>query len=475
MHPIARLETLSEALMSSFYPYADEYPVLRGLPEQGRPREEILRELREMSQREDASWENGKVSGSMYCGSHEHYEFLNEAFGYYGHMNALQRDVCPSSTRFEGEVIAMGLDLMHAGTVADTTPGGLVTSGGSGSILHAMLSYREAGARRAIERPNVVKPETAHPAFDKACHLLGIELRRTPIDPVSTQADVSAVRDAIDDNTVAIIGSAGNYGYGTIDPIAELGALALERGIGLHVDGCLGGFILPFGEQLGYDIPAFDFRVPGVTTISADTHKYGYSLKGTSLLLFRDSALRDGQYFFQTSWSGGKYCSPGIDGSRSSGLLAASWASMVSLGREGYLKYAKAVFETAFAMQADVRSHPELRLMGSPTFCFSFTSDEFDIYLVNDALRARGWRMNGQQYPNSIHMCVTRPQTLEGVREAWTTDLAESVEHARQHKDEPAKSGSIYGGIPGGWTTEADDFIRAVMADMMDKQQGLPA
>ena len=184
--------------MSSFYPYADEYPVVRGIPERGRPRDEILGELRDMAHREDASWENGKVSGSMYCGSHEHYEFLNEAFGYYGHMNALQRDVCPSSTRFEGEIIAMGLDLMHAGTVTGTTPVGLVTSGGSGSILHAMLSYREDGARRGIDRPNVVKPETAHPAFDKACHLLGIELRIVPIDPVSTQVDLDAVRDAVD-------------------------------------------------------------------------------------------------------------------------------------------------------------------------------------------------------------------------------------------------------------------------------------
>ncbi len=460
--------------MSSFYPYADEFPVTRGIPEHGRQRDEIVAELRDMARREDASWENGKVSGSMYCGDHDHYAFLDEAFGLYGHMNALQRDVCPSSTRFEGEMIAMGLDLMHASAITETTPGGLVTSGGSGSILHAMLSYREQGARRGIERPNVVKPETAHPGFDKACHLLGIELRIVPIDQATTLADVDAMRAAVDANTVALVGSAGNYGYGTIDPIAELSAIALDHGIGLHVDGCLGGFILPWGEELGYDIPPFDFRIPGVTTISADTHKYGYGLKGSSLLLFRDAELRNGQYFFQTSWSGGKYCSPGIDGSRSSGLLAATWASMVSLGREGYLKYAKAIFETAFAMQADVRSHPELRIMGNPTFCFSFTSDEFDVYHVNDALRLRGWRMNGQQYPNSIHMCVTRPQTQAGVREAWTGDLAAAVDYARAHKDEPAKSSSIYGGVSGGMTPEADEFIRAVMGDMMDKHQALP-
>ncbi len=460
--------------MSSFYPYADEYPVLRGLPEHGRSRDEILHELHEMAEREDASWENGKVSGSMYCGDHDHYAFLDEAFSLYGHMNALQRDICPSSTRFEGELIAAGLDLMHANAISDTEPAGLVTSGGSGSILHAMLSYREDGARRGVGRPNVVKPETAHPAFDKACHLLGVELRVAPIDDKTTQVAVDEVASRIDADTIAIVGSACNYGYGTIDPIGELASLAQERGVGLHVDGCLGGFILPFGEELGYDIPVFDFRIPGVTTISADTHKYGYGLKGTSLLLFRDKALRNGQYFFQTSWSGGKYCSPGIDGSRSSGLLAASWAAMVSLGREGYLKYARAIFETAYAMQDAVRSHDELRIMGNPSFCFSFTSDDFDIYHVNDALRARGWRMNGQQYPNSIHMCVTRPQTQPGVKEAFARDLGEALAYAREHAGEPAKSSSVYGGVAGGWSPEADEFIRAVMADMMDKHQSVP-
>ncbi len=147
-------------------------------------------------------------------------------------------------------------------------------------------------------------------AFDKACHLLGVELRVVPVDPDTTLVTPTEMAKAIDDNTMAIVGSAGNYPYGTIDPIADLGALALERGVGLHVDGCLGGFILPFGEELGYDVPPFDFRVPGVTTISADTHKYGYALKGTSVLLFRDKALRNGQYFHQVSWSGGKYMSP---------------------------------------------------------------------------------------------------------------------------------------------------------------------
>ena len=240
-------------------------------------------------------------------------------------------------------------------------------------------------------------------------------MKIAPVDPVTLQVDLEWVRDNIDANTVALVGSAPNYGYGTIDPIEALGAIALERGIGLHVDGCLGGFLLPFGRELGYDIPAFDFSVPGVTTISADTHKYGYALKGTSVLAFADQSLRNSQYFYLTDWSGGKYCSPGMDGSRSGGLLAATWAAMVSLGREGYRKYAKAIFETSSAMQDAIRSHSSLRLMGTPSFLFSFTSDEYDIYLVNDFLRTRGWRMNGQQYPNAIHMAVTRPQTQPGV------------------------------------------------------------
>ena len=459
------------------YPYADRYPVLRGMPAQGRPRDEILAELAEMAHLEDAAWESGKASGSFYCGDHDHYAFTGEAFKMYSHMNVLQRDVCPSATRFEGEIIAMGLDLMNAHAIdGSDNPGepcGMITSGGSGSILHAMLAYREAATARGITRPNIVKPETGHPAFDKACHLLGMEMRRVPVDTSTTQADIEAMSAAIDDQTAAIVGSACNYGYGTVDPIEQLSELALERQVGLHVDGCLGGFILPFGEQLGHDIPVFDFRHPGVTTISADTHKYGYAVKGTSILMFRDKALRNGQYFYMTDWSGGKYASPGIDGSRSGGLLAATWAAMVSLGREGYLRYARDIFDTAFAMQQAVRSHPELRIMGDPYFCFSFTSDEFDIYHVNDALRASGWRLNGQQYPNAIHMAVTRPQTQPGLVDKWWADLDAAVAHAHEHKDEPAVSGSIYGGVPD-LTPEVTSFINSVIESMFDDQQGLP-
>jgi sphinganine-1-phosphate aldolase len=459
----------------SEYPYVDRYAVNRSLPATGRDRGELLAELREMAKGEDAYWETGRCSGTMYCGDHDHYAFMNEAFGTFSHANILQRDMFPSATKFEAEIIGMTLDMLHAGAVDDGSPAGMVTTGGTGSILHSMLAYREqARAVRGIAAPNVIKAETGHPAFDKACHLLGIELRKVPVDPETARVEVGAVAAAIDDSTAAVIASAPNYGYGTIDPVAGLSDLAIERGVGLHVDGCLGGFILPWGEELGYDIPVFDFRIPGVTSISADTHKYAYGLKGTSVLAFRDRALRDGQYFFLTDWSGGKYCSPGIEGSRSGGLLAATWAGMLATGREGYLGYAKQIFETAFAMQDAVRAHPELRIIGAPTFCFSFTSDDFDIYLVNDFMRTKGWRFNGQQYPNAIHMAVTRPQTQPGLVDEFVADLAEAVAYAREHRDEVPQSGAIYGGIPGGPTSEADEFIRAVMTEMMDAQQELP-
>ncbi len=464
----------------STFPYDDRFEVHRQLPEKGVPRDELLDLLRTMAEEEDGFWETGKCSGTMYCGDHDHYRFLTDAFGLFAHANALQRDMCPSATKFEAEIIAMTLDLLHAEALDGSSPGGpvpagLVTTGGTGSIAHAMLAYRDhARSERGIDRPNVIKPETAHPAFDKACHLFGIELRNAPVDPKTTLVDVDWVAAHVDDRTVALVGSACNYGYGTVDPIGELSELALEHGIGLHVDACLGGFILPFGQELGYDVETFDYRVPGVTSISADTHKYGYALKGTSVLTFRDKALRNAQYFFLTGWSGGKYCSPGMEGSRSGGLLASTWASMVHLGRAGYRRYARRIFETSAQMQDAVRAHPELRILGRPTFLFSFTSDEFDVYHVNDFMRTRGWRFNGQQYPNALHMAVTRPQTKPGVSDEFAADLADAVVYAKQHRSEQPKSGAIYGGVAGGMTDEADEFIKAVMADMMDGQQQIP-
>lgn len=458
----------------SSYPYEDRFPVIRAFPETGRPRDEILADVEWMGAQEDRSWNQGHCSGTMYCGDVDHYAFLNRVFAAFSHVNALQRDICPSVTKFEAEITAMTLDMLHGEAAEDAC--GSITGGGTDSILTAMLVYRDqARAERGITNPNIVMPTTAHPAFDKAGHLFGLEIRKAPIDPDTTLVDVDWVAEHIDTNTVALVGSAGNYPYGTIDDIAALSDLAVQHGIGLHVDGCLGGFILPWGQQLGYDVPVFDFRLPGVTTISADTHKYGYGLKGTSVLSYRSKALRQHAYFMTPEWVGGKYMSPGMAGSRSGGLIAATWASMVSLGKEGYLRYAKSIFETSFAMQDAVRAHPELLVMGRPTWCFSFRSDEFDIYHVNDSMAQKGWRFNGQQYPNAIHMCVTRPQTQPGVVEAFTADLAEGVAYAKNPPSDQPLSGAIYGGVPGGATPEVVQFLEEVMGDLLDGMQDVPA
>ncbi|MDJ0786486.1 MAG: aminotransferase class V-fold PLP-dependent enzyme [Myxococcota bacterium] len=460
------------------YPYAARFGVIDRFPKEGRSREEILGELRTMAREEDDFWQTGQCSGTMYCGDTSHYEFLNEAFGLYSHVNALQRDICPSATRFEGEITAMALDLMHAEAVAEHHPGesprGSVTSGGTDSILTAVLMHRDkARAEKGITAPEMILPKTAHPAFDKGAHLFGLKLIHAPVHEDTTRVDMDFVREHVNENTVLLVGSAANYPYGTIDPIDELSDLAVERDVGLHVDGCLGGFILPWGEQLGYEIPVFDFRLPGVTTISADTHKFGFGLKGTSVLLFRDKSFRNHAYFMTPDWPGGKYNSPGIAGSRSGGLLAATWASMVSLGREGYLRYAKAIFETAFAMQDIVRSHEELQIMGDPTFCFSFTSDRFDIYHLNDFMHAKGWRFNGQQYPNAIHMCVTRPQTQPGVVDKFAEDLAAAIPYALDPPVEQPKSGAIYGGVPKG-IPGVDDMVKNLLVDYLDRCGDVP-
>ena len=466
-----------EELMKALYPYAEEYGVVRAFPEQGLDNSAIVEQLRNMSRKEDATWESGKCSGTMYCGDHEHYALLNECFGYFSHVNALQRDMCPSMNRFESEIIAMTLDMLNGAAVKQhnsaQTACGALGSGGTESIQNAMLAYRGwAEAEKGITAAEIIWPDTAHPAFHKAAHAYGMKIVTAPTDPDTTQVDVDWVRNHVTDNTAVIIASAGNYPYGTIDPIEALSDIALEKGVGLHVDGCLGGFILPWGEALGYDIPLWDFRVPGVTSISTDTHKYGYGLKGTSVISYRDKSIRQHQYYMLPHWKGGAYASPGLAGSRSGGLIAATWASMIKTGREGYIAKARPIFETSFAMQEAVKSHPELKLMGNPTWCFSMSSDVFSIYHVNDHMKTRGWRFNGQQYPDAIHMCVTGPQTQPGVVEAFTEDLETAVAYAREHADEKPKSGGVYGGSAGDLDLSdpgvANFFLTAAMDAFVD-------
>jgi glutamate/tyrosine decarboxylase-like PLP-dependent enzyme len=360
--------------------------------------------------------------------------------------------------------------MLHAPGAGEGGPFGVLTSGGTESLMNPLLVYREWGRARGITHPNVVMPVTAHPAFDKGAHYFGIELRKAAVT-TDFVADMDSVRSLIDENTVALIGSAGTYPHGLIDPIEQLSDLALAHGINLHVDGCLGGFILAWGQPLGLPVPTFDFRLPGVTSVSADTHKYGFGLKGSSVLLYRTAELRRLQYFIVPDWPGGLYTSPGMSGSRSGGIIAAAWAAMVTLGREGYLAIAGDIFRTAAALRAAIEAVPELKVLGDPFFNVAFTTTEesgLDIFLVNDHLASQRWRLNGLQKPAALHFCVTRPNTQEGVVERFATDLAAAVEHARSKVGTAARSGAFYAG---GVTR---DQIESGMSWWLDATQALP-
>lgn len=453
--------------LGDLHPYNDLFPVHTTIPAEGRSPDEVLRELEAMAEEEHAKWSRGQVSGTYYHGGLEHYAFLNRAFALYSHANLLQRDLCPSGTKLEAEIIAMTARMLNADAARQHDPGdevaGALTSGGTESILEAMLVYREWARReRGIERPEVIAPDTIHPAFMKAAHLFDMELVRVPVKDFV--ADVDAMAARIGPRTIALAGSAGSYPYGLVDPIPRLSALAVEKNLGLHVDGCLGGFILPWVERLGYDVPVFDFRNPGVTSMSCDTHKYGYGLKGTSVVLYRSKRLRRFQYFATAAWQGGVYGSPTLQGSRSEGLSAATWASMVTMGERGYLEAARAIMKAADELRAGIATIPELRVAGRSTFLIAILSDVVDMFHVNDHLAQQGWRLNGCQNPPGLHFCVTLRQTLPHVPARFVEDLRAAVAYAKTPDLPSAKSGAIYGlaGMPGGQEM-AEDFIAAWM------------
>ena len=406
------------------------------------------------------------MSGTFYHAGDEHRAYLNRVFSLFSHVNTLQFDVCPSMFKMESEIISMTAKMLNADAVPQHNPTdavcGTMTSGGTESILMAMKVYREwARAEKGIEAPEVIMPHTAHPAFDKAGEYFGIKIIHVPVDPPDFRVDPAAVEAHINANTAAIVGSAGNYPYGLIDPLDKLSEIALNHKIGFHVDGCLGGFILPWIEKLGYDVPVFDFRLPGVTSMSADTHKYGFALKGTSVVLYRNNNLRRYQYFNVPDWPGGLYASPTAAGSRSGGLTAATWASMVYLGQEGYLAAARAIMDVADAIKKGVQEIPELLLIGKPTFVISFRSEEVDVFHVNDFMKTRGWRFNVLQLPPGMHFCVTMPQTLvPDIATRLAQDLKEGVGYAKSKAGTVAETTALYGlgGTPQG-NQQATDLI----------------
>jgi sphinganine-1-phosphate aldolase len=434
-----------------FKPYKGRFEEYPAIPSKGRDKDDIFKELLMMAEEENAKWKSGQVSGTFYHAGDEHRTFLNKVFSLFSHENTIQFDLCPSMFKMESEIIAMTAKMLNADAAKALNPGdqvcGTLTSGGTESILMAMKAYRDwARKDKGIATPEVIMPHTAHPAFDKADQYFGIKMVHIPVSAPDFRVDPAAVEARINANTAAIVGSAGNYPYGLIDPLDKLSDIALKHDIGLHVDGCLGGFIFPWIEKLGYAIPPFDFRLPGVTSMSADTHKYGFALKGTSVVLYRNNNLRRHQYFNVPDWPGGLYASPTAAGSRSGGLTAATWASMVYLGEEGYLEAARAIMAVADKIKQGIEGIPELTLIGEPTFVISFRSEEVDVYHINDFMKTRGWRFNVLQLPPGLHFCVTMPQTfVSGVAERFLEDLKAGVAYAKTKSGTAAETTALYG------------------------------
>jgi sphinganine-1-phosphate aldolase len=409
------------------------------IPTRGRAPEAILADLADRATG-DTNWRGGRVFSLVYHANAEHEELLHKAHALYASCNLLNPMAFKSLETMERELVAMAGKLMHCSGAVGT-----VTSGGTESILLAVAAYRDRARRERpwIRRPELVCATTIHPAFDKAAHYFGVKLVKTPLGD-DLRADVRAITRAIGRRTIGILASAPQYPHGVVDPIAELGALAQDRGLPLHVDACVGGFILPWLERLGRRIPRWDFRVPGVTSISADLHKYGYAAKGASLLLWRSIDAMRHQIFVSTDFPGGVYASPTMTGTRPGGPIAAAWAALHAIGQDGYLELARTAADAADRLREGIRAIPGLTLLGDGATTIVAYSSTDNVYAIADRLEARGWTIDRQHRPASIHMTVTANHAP--IVDEYLRDLRDAVADVRR-SPELAKSGSapMYG------------------------------
>lgn len=371
------------------------------LPKKGLARNEILTEL-EALQARDVDWKSGRAFTLAYYAGEDILTLATEANARFLSTNALNVEAFPSLRKMQSDVVAMVADLLHGGTDA----AGFMTSGGTESILLAVKAARARGRERGITAPEMILPTTAHAAFEKAAYYFDVTSIRVPVRD-DFRADATAMARRITPNSVLIVGSAPAYPQGVIDPIAEIAQHADRAGINCHVDACMGGMTLPMLERLGYPIPPFDFCVPGVTSMSVDLHKYGYTAKGASVILHRNKELRRHQTFVTENWLGGLYASSGVLGTKSGGPIAAAWAVMNYLGEDGYLRLAKAAREATEALLVGLRRVPGLRVLGEPDATHAaFTFDDVDPFAVGKALAQRGWVVDQQKPPPSLHCTV---------------------------------------------------------------------
>lgn len=397
------------------------------IPATGAPAEAILAALRDRKA-QDRDWRRGRLAVYFYWLDEELERVQQQAYLAYWTENNLGQRAFPSLKSLEDEVIGMALSLLGGGEGA----GGTFTSGGSESIFLAMMAARNrARARRGTTRPNIVLPDSAHLTFDRAAEALGLVVRRVPIG-ADLRADVAAMEARMDDETVAVVGSAPNYPFGTFDPIAELAAMAARRGAWMHVDACVGGFLAPYVRRLGHEIPAFELSVPGVTSLSADIHKHGMAPKGASLLLVADAADREWHRFESRAWQRGPYAAYTTQGTRPGGAVAAAWAAMNHLGDEGYLRCARLIMEAKAIMTAGIAAIPGLGVLQPSDlgiFVWHATDPTLDIGKVAAALDAEGWLVGRQQEPDGIHLHLN--PIHRSVAEEYVEAVSRAVAAAR--------------------------------------------
>ena len=401
-------------------------------------------------------WEEGKVSGAVYHGEESLLEIQSHAMKLFSVANPIHADVFPAVRKMEAEIVAMVLALFNA----PDTGAGVTTSGGTESILMACLSARQKGyAERRITEPEMIIPHTAHAAFQKAANYFKIKLHVVPCPAPDYEVDISRVRRHINPNTILLVGSAPNYPHGIVDPIPALSKLAVAYKIPLHVDCCLGSFLMPCLARAGFHSPfaeegGFDFRQPGVTSISVDTHKYGFAPKGNSCVLYRNRQLREYQYFIAPDWPGGVYGSPAIAGSRPGALIAGAWASMMAVGEKGYIDATHKIVSTKLTIQNAITEHPVLKstlgVLGKPSvsvIAFESTDPLISIYDIADAMSRRAWHLNSLQDPPGVHVAVTLPMTRPGAVDSLIDDLVAVV---KEEKEKIVSAETVGSGVVGG-------------------------
>jgi sphinganine-1-phosphate aldolase len=399
------------------------------IPKEGMSSEALFAHLDDLKNA-DVRWRDGRAFSLVYYGGADVLAVAEEAYRRYSTENALNTDAFPSLRTLQSEVVGIVGDWLQAGDEG----AGFMTSGGTESILMAVKASRERGRKElGITEPNVVLPTSAHAAFEKGCYYFGVQSRRVAVG-ADWRADVAAVEAAIDANTVLLVGSAPQYPQGVIDPITEIAALAEARNINCHVDACMGGVTLTYLARLGEAVPPWNFIVSGVTSISIDLHKYGYTAKGASVIMHRSKKLRSYQTFVTDNWLGGVYGSSGVLGTKGGGPMAAAWAVMSYLGDDGYMRITAAARKACLQLAAAVSAIPELTIRADPpvTLLAFGAADEskLDIFAVADGLWRRGWYVDRQGPPPSLHCTVS--VVHDGKIEEFVGDLRASLDEALQ-------------------------------------------